>query len=187
MEIIGTILHFIFSLIFNFFKFVWAKWRLAGVLAVFFIIELMVLIPVYENSVNEIATRTIRNYEIVGVEQTDLPGDNRRIIVTIENNGSDRMTGSSSAKVEVNGKDYFLILESNYQLLKEQGYNFYGRNIVPAATTAKMVYSFGEYILDQERPHGNAKLIIDDYYNDSIKEFEFELKPVTETPDAPGE
>ena len=187
MQLIGTILQYIFIGIFKFFKFVWIKWKLAGILAVFFIIELMILIPVYENSVNDISRTTVRNYEIAEVEQSDLPRYKGRIIVTIDNKSSDNMNGPSSATVEVGGEKYYMMLESNYRHLDEQGYNFYRGNIIPAGTSAKVIYSFGDYNVAQELPHGHAKLFIDDYYNDVIKEYEFELKPTMETTDAPEE
>ena len=187
MELIGTIIAHIFMGIFKFFKFVWTKWRLAGVLAIFFIIELMILVPLYESSVNERARITVRNYDIVGVEQSDLPRDKGKIFITIENKSSDKIGWLSSVELEISGVKYYMLSESNYKSLENQGYNFSSGSIIPPATRAKVVYSFEDDIIEQGLPNGLAKLTIGDYYNDEKKQFEFELKPATELPEVSGE
>lgn len=182
IDLIGIILKYIFIGIFKLFKLVWQKARLAGVLAIFLIIELMVLVPLYENTVRE-QSRVYQEFRIVSVEQSERPEDREKIFITIENKSPIKFYRAPSLVIKIDNANYNLYTEDYYKELNDNGYNFYRGFSVPANSVARITYKFDGYLPDDEMTSKNAKIISDDYSFISENELKFELQATKGTPD----
>lgn len=183
MDIITVILQYIFVGISKLLKFIWAKWRLAGILAIILIVELLILAPVYENVVND-QIRTVQDFDIVAVEQTDNPEDRERLFITVENKSGSTLTRLPMLKLEIDEMSYFLDTESIYEDLINNGYRLYRGNSIPPGSKAKVIYKFSGFLPDDEMAAGKAKIVVDDYSYDVKTEYSFDLKPTKGMPDA---
>lgn len=173
MEIIGVILKYIFLGFAKFFRLIWMKWSLAGVLAVLLVIELAILFPVYESSVNS-RTNYIYDVDILNVEQSDNPGVDGRIFVTYLNKSNTPLSHPPYAKLMLGEDTVSLSAEEYYEGLNNEGFHLYRGNAIPPGTVAKVPYRWDSYISPSEISSTDAKIIIDDYSIEESEEFEFE-------------
>ena len=183
MELIGVLLKHIVLGITKFFQFVWRKWSLAGVLAVFLVIELLLLYPIYKGSV-ETRTVSMQDFEIVSVTQTEDAEEKGAILVSIRNYSSENINRPPSLSLAVDDETFNLSYDDYFDGLRDQGYEFYKTTSIPAGTEATIVYRIETYFYDDRVLQGDAMIILDDYSYDFSREYEFELKPIEVSRDA---
>lgn len=182
MEILGIILKYILIGISKFFKFIWAKWKLAGILAVVLLIEVLLLYPFYKLSVDQ-KIMFIYDFEVVGVEQIEQNDNGKYFLdITIKNYSNNTLTSPPTLSLIVGDQSYYLYSVDYYDSLNTQGYTMYSGNSIPSGFETKITYYFDLYLVDETNDIKDAKIKIADYYGIQ-GEYEFELKLPEEIPD----
>ena len=180
MDLLGIILKPIFTGIFKFFKFIWTKWRIIGILSIFLIVELLVLHPIYSAVVCE-KTIFVYDLEIVNVEQTDREEDKGKLLITVENKGSTPLRYSPGLELVAGDNTYYLTYKDYYADLNNKGYHTYGGNVLPAGTQATFEYDYTFYDDSMYDKEIDAKVVFNKYSYDLKQEYDIKFIPTMPT------